>query len=58
MTQVNARSCGISVAALMATSARDFSAMSESIERGDTGRLFDHSLCLRFGFSDGNDFAR
>jgi hypothetical protein len=29
----------------------------ESIERGDTGRLFDHSRGLRLEFSDGDDFA-
>jgi hypothetical protein len=29
----------------------------ESIERGDTGRLFDHSRGLWLEFSDGDDFA-
>ena len=43
-------------------SARDFSAgantmSGEFIERGDTGRLFDHSRGLRLEFSDGDDFA-
>jgi hypothetical protein len=43
--------------------ARDFSVganrtmSGESIERGDTGRLFDHSRGLRIEFSDGDDLS-